>query len=61
MHYDFHFLNGETNTEILANLFTTMFTRQGASQFGGIIILLLQVPGGETDSDLEQRDCLVLT
>lgn len=41
MHYDFHFLNGETNTEILLNLSMTMFPSQGASQFGGIVILLL--------------------
>lgn len=32
MHYDFHFLNGETNTEIVVNLPMTMFPSQGASQ-----------------------------
>lgn len=33
-----------------------MFPSQGANKFGGIVILLLQVPEGETDNDLEWRE-----
>lgn len=41
MHFNFHFLNGETDTELLANLSKTMFSRQSVSLFGITEILLL--------------------
>lgn len=34
MHYDFHFLNGETNTEILANLSKAMFPAKVSVSLG---------------------------